>query len=163
LIWDACSQMDNYVQLLFPKKYRNALFGDRWFQFIAQDSQSLFSLLSQNEDTVQKENEGITFDEIVESEQASDLTEKINNLQNENVVNASDSHPSLLLSNFKDFLFNDLNLMLTSQPANSLDNKSLLNFLNTAIHSSTHKSGFVMDPPKQTLKTKISIDQYVLK
>src|SRR5690606_7386435 len=28
LIWDACSQMDNYVQLLFPTKYRSALLGD---------------------------------------------------------------------------------------------------------------------------------------
>ena len=30
LIWDACSQMDKYVQMAFPIELRNALFGDDW-------------------------------------------------------------------------------------------------------------------------------------
>lgn len=163
LIWDACSQMDNYVQLLFPKKYRNALFGDRWFQFIAQDSQSLFSLLSQNSDTVQKENEGITFDEIVESEQVSDLTEKINNLQNEDVVNESDANQYQPVINFENFLLHVLKLMLPAQTDISLDDKRLLKFFKTALDTSTNKSQFVLDFAYQLLKTKFLLDQYVIK
>lgn len=30
LIWDACSQIDKYVQMAFPIELRNALFGDDW-------------------------------------------------------------------------------------------------------------------------------------
>lgn len=163
LIWDACSQMENYVQLFFPKKYRNELFGDRWFQFLAKDSQELFSLLSNHADPVTTVNDGLNFDEIVETSDAVALSIKIKELHNEEVVNESDANQYQPVINFENFLLHALKLMIPTATEISLDDKRLLSFFKIALEQSTNKAQFVLDFGYQLLKTKFLLDQYILK
>lgn len=48
IIWDACSQMDKYVQMNFDTKNREKIFGTNWNQFIPESAEKLFSLIKLN-------------------------------------------------------------------------------------------------------------------
>lgn len=48
IIWDACSQMDKYVQMNFDTKNRERIFGTNWNKFIPESAEKLFSLIKLN-------------------------------------------------------------------------------------------------------------------
>ncbi|WP_286709330.1 MULTISPECIES: DUF262 domain-containing protein [Sphingobacterium] len=163
LIWDACSQMENYVQLLFPKKYRTAVFGDRWFQFIPTSSDELYRLLSNDNSDIEQVTVGLNFDEIIDTNDELSLKHKIDSFQNEEIVNESDSNQYQPVINFENFLLHVLKLMLSDSSEISLDDKRLLSFFKKALDNSADKSRFVLDFGYMLLKTKFLLDHYVLK
>jgi uncharacterized protein (UPF0305 family) len=162
MIWEACSQMDTYVQLLIPKNLRSKLFGDRWFNFIPASSEEMFLSLDNSTSLFNNENEGLSFSEIVNTEDTLILSNKIAQLHNENIVNESDSKQYQPIINFENFLLHTLKL-LTPELSISLDDKRLLSFFKMALEKSTDKEKLVKDFSYQMLKSKFLLDQYIIK
>jgi len=162
MIWEACSQMDTYVQLLFPKDLRKELFGDRWFNFLPASSKEMFLSMDNTISNFKNENEGLSFSEIVNTEDTLLLSKKIEQLQNENIVNESDSKQYQPIINFENFLLHTLKL-LTPELSISLDDKRLLSFFKIALDKSADKEKLVKDFAYQMLKSKFLLDQYIIK
>lgn len=162
MIWEACSQMDTYVQLLFPKDLRTKLFGDRWFHFIPQSSDELFALMDSRPYKLNNENDGLSFSEIVNTEDTLLLSKKIEQLQNEDVLNESDSKQYQPIINFENFLLHTLKLLRPTLQI-SLDDKRLLSFFNSALKKSEDKEMLVKDFAYHMLKNKFLLDQYIIK
>lgn len=162
MIWEGCSQMDTYVQLLFPKDLRFKLFGDRWFQFMPQSSEELFALMDSTSYKFNNENDGLSFSEIVNTEDTLLLSKKIGQLQNEDVINESDSKQYQPIINFENFLLHTLKI-LTPDLQISLDDKRLLSFFKMALNKSVDKEKFVKDFAYQLVKSKFLMDQYIIK
>lgn len=162
LIWEACSQMDTYVQLLFPKELRAKLFGDRWFQFIPESSNQMFQLMYSAGSGFENVNEGLSFSEIVDTEDAAELVKKIELMQHEEVINESDSKQYQPIINFENFLLHTLKLM-QPQLGVSLDDKRLLSFFKLALENADDKEKFAKEFAYQLLKNKFVLDQFVIK
>lgn len=162
LIWEACSQMDTYVQQLFPKELRYKLFGDRWFQWIPKSADEMFILMDSSPSKFNIENEGLSFSEIVNTKDTALLLNKIEKLQNEDVINESDSKQYQPIINFENFLLHVLKLSFPDLPV-SLDDKRLLSFFKIALERSHDKEKLVKDFAYQMLKSKFLLDQYIVK
>ncbi|WP_294677161.1 DUF262 domain-containing protein [uncultured Fluviicola sp.] len=162
MIWEACSQMDTYVQLLFPKELRMKLFGDRWFQFVPESSEQMFQLMDSSSSVFKTENEGISFSDIVNTKDLSVLTKKIEQLQDENIINESDSKQYQPIINFENFLLHTLKLTNPDFSV-SLDDKRLLSFFKITLEKAKDKEQFVKEFAYQLLKNKFLLDQYVIK
>lgn len=54
IIWDACSQMDKYVQMNFDTKNREKIFGTNWNQFIPESAEKLFSSIELDTQEIEK-------------------------------------------------------------------------------------------------------------
>lgn len=162
MIWEACSQMDTYVQLLFPKELRTHLFGDRWFQFMPESFSEMFQTMDIYSSKFSNENDGISFSEIVNSNEPAVLSQKIEKLNNEDIINESDSKQYQPIINFENFLLHTLKLIVPNQKV-SLDDKRLLSFFKTALEEAEDKEVFVKLFAYQLLKSKFLLDQYVIK
>ncbi|MEJ5106650.1 DUF262 domain-containing protein [Chryseobacterium sp. MYb328] len=162
MIWEACSQMDTYVQLLFPKELRTHLFGYRWFQFMPESFSDMFQIMDVYSSKLLNENDGISFSEIVNSDNAGILSQKIEKLNNEDIINESDSKQYQPIINFENFLLHTLKLIVPDQQV-SLDDKRLLSFFKTALDKASDKEAFVKLFAYQLLKNKFLLDQYVIK
>lgn len=70
MIWDACSDMNSYVQMNFSKDVRNALFSGDWSSFSVTDFNDLVSKININEkDTDKKSLLDIIKENKIKSEQ----------------------------------------------------------------------------------------------
>lgn len=165
LVWEACSEMESYVQMLFSKELRSRLFGNRWFQFLPTSQTELFDILKSNSSSVFNRDNYISFNEIVRDDNHENLKNKINELTNEDVVNESDSKQFQQIINFENFLLHVLKQMPVASNI-SLDDKRLLLFFKSvldSIHNSDDRVNFVKDFLYQLLKNKFLLDQYILK
>jgi uncharacterized protein with ParB-like and HNH nuclease domain len=162
LVWEACSEMESYIQMLFNKEIRSKLFGSRWFQFIPTSENELFNLLKSVNSTNSNKDMYISFNEIVKEDNHENLNEKINKLTNEDVVNESDSKQFQQIINFENFLLHVLKQMPNKSEV-SLDDKRLLSFFQNALNHADDKVFFVKDFLYQLLKNKFLLDQFILK
>lgn len=162
MIWEACSQMDTYVQLLFTKELRFKLFGSRWFKFLPESPDALFSAMDSYTSKLTTQDEGISFSEIVYSNDPQALSQKIQKLNNDDVINESDSKQYQPIINFENFLLHTLKLC-SPKLSISLDDKRLLSFFKLALEDASDKSAFVKSFAYQLLKSKFLLDQYVIK
>lgn len=166
LVWEACSEMGSYVQMLFNKDVRGKLFGARWFQFIPEDEKELFEFL-ENSSNDFKENNYLSFKEIVSENNVDELQQKINQLANDDIINESDSKQFQQIINFENFLLHVLK-QTSKLDEISLDDKRILSFFQKALNSendkgTTDKVSFVKNFLYQLLKNKFLLDQYILK
>jgi hypothetical protein len=161
LIWEACSQMDTYVQLLFPKDFRVKLFGDRWFQYIPKDHKEMYTILDGFSEVFKPEIDGLSFSEII-NENPSGLHVKIEELYSKEIVNDSDSKQYQHVVNFENFLLHVLKLQMPEVRV-SLDDKRLLSFFKIALEKAADKEIFVKEFSYLLLKTRFLLDQYVIK
>ena len=162
LIWEACSQMESYSQMIFPKEIRFKLFGERWFNFKPKNQTEMFSILETNEVNSNSSNEGLSFDQIVEVKDQNNLQDKIKELQNEDIINESDGKQFQPIINFENFLLHVLKLV-SPLTETKLDDKRLLLFFKHAIENCESKELFVKNFAYQLLKSKFLLDQYIIK
>ena len=159
IIWEACSQMDTYVQLLLNKSFRTKIFGNRWFSFKIKSFDDLSGALDlQNSE---KDN-SLALNEIIRFENSNEIKIKIEKLNNEDVVNDSDSKQFQPIINFENFLLHVLKLQCPNLDV-SLDDKRLLLFFKNAIEHSSNKELFAKEFIYNLLKTRFLLDTYVLK
>ncbi|RZK00372.1 MAG: DUF262 domain-containing protein, partial [Flavobacterium sp.] len=162
MIWEACSQMDSYVQLSFPKELRTYLFGDRWFQFMPTSFLEMFQAMDTHSTKLINGNIGISFSEIVNADDTEILAKKIERLNNEDITNDSDSKQYQPIINFENFLLHTLKMMVAEQQV-SLDDKRILSFFKNALAKADDKELFVKLFAYQLLKNRFLLDQYVVK
>jgi len=159
IIWEACSQMDTYVQLLLQKNFRDRIFGDRWFSFNIDSFESLSEYLPLADENTEV---SIKFNDIISGESTQDIRVKIESLNNEDVINESDSKQFQPIINFENFLLHVLKLQCPELDI-SLDDKRLLHFFKTALEHSHSKERFSKDFIYNLLKTRFLLDSYVIK
>jgi uncharacterized protein with ParB-like and HNH nuclease domain len=159
IIWEACSQMDTYVQLLFQKNFRDRIFGERWFSLNVNS----FEALSQSLPLADNNDENqIKFNDIIGGASTQEIVVKINALNNEDVINESDSKQFQPIINFENFLLHVLKLQCPDIEI-SLDDKRLLHFFKIAMEKATSKEQFAKDFIFNLLKTRFLLDTYVIK
>lgn len=162
-IWEACANMEKYVQHGFDTDNRTALFGNDWNHF---ESESFDNIAAIFNDTYKEDLEGITIEELLNSKQ-----------QLETAAEEEDDSPERFNSviNFSNFLLHILRVLVNSnddyltlsenEKDVPLDDKRLLEtfdyFLNET--DAQKKKSFVKDYVFLLLKGKHFYDKYIIK
>lgn len=148
LVWEACANMEKYVQYGFSVEQRNALFGAKdWSKLNVQNFTELCRFLGNSEQEI-----SISLNDILQTAPASSASV---------VQNSNEPERFHAVINFPNFLLHVLRIQLENDIA--LDDKKLLtsfedNLLNESNHIEQVKL-FTFN----LLKCKYLFDQYILK
>lgn len=154
-IWEACSDMYQYIQYGFDSKFRDEIFGENWNSFSCSSFECLKNTLCPqsleiNESNPIKEDEYEKFciDDIIEGKC------KVDKNRDEN---QSDNKPDRFTPpiNFPNFLLHVLKI--TKINSVSLDDKSLLDSFKA------YDETFVKDFGFNLLKMRFIFDNYIIK
>lgn len=155
VVWEACANMEKYVQMGFTPKQRNAIFGDKdWGRFDLNDFDVLRDALKKSTDDVVRKSGAQTLDEVIA--QGKGVASKDSN---------DDESPERFNSviNFPNFLLHVLRLV--TEKDIPLDDKRLLTtFEENLIKTDKAISiASVKDFTFNLLRCKYLFDQYVIK
>lgn len=150
IIWEACSNMEKYVQYGFSVKERDKIFGrEKWSDFTIRNFQELTKILDFEEGTKSE----FDIDEIITSnhifkpkEESEDSPERFNSI-----------------INFQNFL---LQVLRVQEKANiPLDDKRLISIFENILKYKTtsEKIEFVENFGYNLLKMKFLFDKYIIK
>ncbi len=122
IIWDACSQMDNYIQMSFDKNIREKIFGNEWNIFNPKNFNELFNCFDSTNDV----NDRFSLKEKLDSLKKGNTNKRNDNNQDDNIE--KDRFESII--SFPIFLL-IVNEALDEQDHEdySLDDKRFLNIL----------------------------------
>lgn len=143
-IWEACSNMDRYVQYGFNAEDRKKIFTDSWDSFNIEK----FDELKKEENSNTEDNDTWDIDKIIKDYTPKDNTDK-------KVKESSEQFNSPI--NFPNFLLHVLRVQTKKDI--SLDDKGLLNIFNEYID----KEDFVKDFGFNLLKIRYLFDKYIIK
>lgn len=149
LIWEACSNMEKYVQYGFSIEQRNNIFGARdWSSLTVVD----FDDICTKSNLKIEVTEELSLSDIIVGKTSSKLPPK------------DDDNPDRFNSviNFPNFLLHVLRIQ-TQKDKVALDDKRLLIIFEDAIKESQNKIQFVKDFAFNLLKCKFLFDKYVIK
>ncbi|GAB7256969.1 DUF262 domain-containing protein [Polaribacter sp. OB-PA-B3] len=163
-IWEACSDMERYVQYGFSVDERHAIFGgNHWNEFHCKSLEEIAQHLKSNQEN-SKENKVLSIKEITESN--FDF-----NLNKNHDKDAPERFNSVV--NFQNFLLHVLKIQTCAEDASSkfknigevsLDDKRLLDFFKPYYNKSNpNRKQFVVDFGYNLLKLKHLFDQFILK
>jgi hypothetical protein len=155
LIWDACSQMERYLQFSFDPKLRIKLFGKDWSELkITSYNDLLSEYIAFKGDALDKEYLKFSIDDIVNGQ-------KRNKSANNN-PDVSDRFTSPI--NFQNFLLQILRVQ-TSNNEYALDDKRLIDFFRKELRHKTaeEKKTFATEFLFNLLKGKWLLDTYIIK
>lgn len=156
LIWEACSNMDKYVQMNFQKNIRCELF---------ENNGSGIRVISFE-----------NFAEIISNDNTLDIEAKsLNCLFKDDLLNvkykkpwldvkdaeSSDSFHSII--SFSNFLLHVLKLMRPKDPSVVLDDKRLLNVFKQSLESAMDSRQFSIDFIQNLLDVKLLFDKFIIK
>nr|WP_315520621.1 DUF262 domain-containing HNH endonuclease family protein [uncultured Campylobacter sp.] len=148
LVWDACADMDRYVQMSFEKKLREQIFGDEWNKIC--DENKLFEIPIEDSDGAEVrslsnilENENLTSQKIVQDE-------------NENKRFSS-------IINFPNFLLQANAAMSNNTSSSSINellyDKKLIDNLKKHFDNSENAKNFIYN----LLKFRFLFDKFIIK
>lgn len=159
-VWEACSDMNRYVQLQFPKELRDSLFGSTWSEFLPIDAADLFRRLRRPSEDPAASN-GFSISEILNP-----TAELIKVLQERPVDDSASNDSGVLqfqpIINFENFLLHVLKIQTGSRIV-KLDDKRLVSFFETVMEDRVDKAQFVKDFCYCLLKMRFLLDQFVIK
>lgn len=171
MIWEACSNMEKYVQYSFRIEERNAIFGHQnWndltiasFDSFADKVNGVKSDRIAKANTPQELNKSLSLAEIINSDK------KNYNYKDEVTDDSPDRFNSVI--NFQNFLLHVLRVQIyNSDDIESnlkldipLDDKRLLKTFESIMNSQTDKVQFVKDFGFNLLKCRFLFDKYILK
>ena len=158
IIWEACSNMDRYVQFGFEPELRKLLFGKKWTFLECSNFQELFDLYKSFY-LKKKAN--------IESNTSQKNINQILSANNYNVNEISDDETSNrfhAVINFQNFLLHILKIQ-TQNADYVLDDKRLLVFFADELkrHKGKREKKFVQDLIFNILKGKHLLDTYIVK
>lgn len=167
-VWDACANMERYIQYGFTPAERHSLFAENdWGQFIPQDFECLRSLLTSScsansedktEDCPFTANHGRTLLAILHD----DTLDVVNNVEEESA--GSERFSSVI--NFSNFLLHVLRLVSRGS-ANTegvpLDDKQLIDQFELRVMQQADPVAAVQRFTYALLKTKYLFDQFIIK
>lgn len=171
MIWEACSNMEKYVQYSFRIEERNAIFGHQnWNHLTIASFDSFADKVNQVKsdriakvNTPQELNKTLSLVEIINSDK------KNYNYKDEVTDDSPDRFNSVI--NFQNFLLHVLRVQIyNSDDIESnlkldipLDDKRLLKTFESIMNSQTDKVQFVKDFGFNLLKCRFLFDKYILK
>ncbi|MCL2156507.1 MAG: DUF262 domain-containing HNH endonuclease family protein [Methanobrevibacter sp.] len=153
-IWNACSNMDKYVQMGFEKKDRKILFGEEWNTFQLEKFEDVKNV-SVSKNPVVKQNLNLL--DIINSTQDS----KPKNISKEPIDEIGNRFNSVI--NFSNFLLHVLRIQTEDNVP--LDDKRLLDIFEPYLKTDDKETRikFAKDFGFNLLKCKFLFDTYVIK
>jgi hypothetical protein len=153
-VWEACAEMEKYVQLAFTPDQRNKLFGEKdWGRLDVKDFEELKQALAATQDN-QKQSSAQSIIDIIRDK---------NNAEKAGKVNQDDELPERFNSviNFPNFLLHVLRVR--SKKDIPLDDKRLISTFEKYIINSEEPVKRVKQFTYSLLKCKYLFDQYIIK
>lgn len=152
-VWEACANMERYVQMGFTPDQRGSLFGEKdWGRFELADFDALRAALHRTQNVAAKEGSALTLDQIITKapigaepkESSDDAPERFNTV-----------------INFPNFLLHVLRV--DTQADLPLDDKRLLDTFETYVLKQPDPVAAVKRFTFSLLRCKYLFDQYVIK
>ena len=147
-IWDACAQMDKYIQMCFPVSVREEIFSDTWDNFIPDSFSGFYKAFSNGEFS----NDMRSLNEILYNHEQKSVKQQINN--------ESQLHFESIIS-FSNFVL-QVNEVLHCTPNDnetSLDDKRILELLKANWSDAESAKKFIY----ALLKNRYLFDKYIIK
>jgi hypothetical protein len=146
LVWDACADMDRYVQMSFKKKLREQIFGNEWDKIC--DENKLFEISIEDDSDV----EGRLLSEILDNKNLT--SEKTTQDEGENERFSS-------IINFPNFLL-QVNAVMSNNTSSTnelLYDKKLIDNLKKYFDNSENAKNFIYN----LLKFRFLFDKFIIK
>jgi len=149
-VWEACANMERYIQYGFTPQERHDLFGEKdWGQFEIEDFENLVECLDESD----SESQEMSLSDII------DKPVSVHDKSKENKEEVPDRFNSVI--NFSNFLLHVLRIYTEEDVA--LDDKQLIAQFNEHLLSSDDPIEEVQKFIFALLKCKYLFDQYVIK
>lgn len=154
LIWEACANMEKYVQYGFKVEERNLVFKENdWNQINVKSFEELSGILSENRVNTNTINSTLTIIDIIQNKRTTNIGSTTDN-ENPDRFNS--------VINFSNFLLHVLRIQEREDNI-ALDDKRLLSIFKTVLDSKTDKVKFVKTFAFNLLKAKFLFDKYIIK
>jgi len=157
LIWEACANMEKYVQYGFSVSQRNAIFGENeWNTFPIKYFEELQKIISETYQKVEcHQNDSISLKSLIYIDNKNQTSPKVSIEKDED---SQDRFNTVI--NFSNFLLHVLRLQTGKDIA--LDDKRLIELFEHNIKSE-NQIDFVKKFGFNLLKTKFLFDKYIIK
>ncbi len=157
LIWEACSNMERYVQYGFSVEQRHLLFGKNDWNTFTYNNLDEISEVLKKQDSSKQGASSITLNALLERQPD-------NNYDNKSSTNNDDSPDRFsTVINFSNFLLHVLRLQVTVPKNIALDDKRLIELFNFYLKDNENAIGFVKQFGFNLLKCKFLFDKYIIK
>lgn len=167
-IWEACSDMNSYVQMNLPAKLRGVLFGDRWEELRDEPFDALLTEYRRLDTTPQpqgEESKGKSIAALI----ADAAANRHYSLPGEDAdASASERFGSII--NFPNFLLHALKIYCRQAYPKDfsdldivLDDKKLLDVFNAALRAAPDREAFAKGFVMELLRLRALFDKYVIK
>lgn len=158
IIWEACANIEKYVQYGFNTKERDLIFGKKdWDSFVIDSFDQLASLIAPHDHQNLKTNHAPTILEILDGKNADSNT---GTRENEN----PDHFNSVI--NFSNFLLHVLRIQEQNDKI-ALDDKRLISIFESTIDNKKNEGANIIEFIKlfafNLLKCKFLFDKYIIK
>lgn len=153
LIWEACANMEKYVQYGFKVEERNLVFGENdWNKMTIKSFEELSDILNKNKTNKDTTGNSYTIIDIIQNKRATNIQTATDN-ENPDRFNS--------VINFSNFLLHVLRIQ--EQEDIALDDKRLLSLFKTVLDNKINKAEFVKTFAFNLLKSKFLFDKYIIK
>lgn len=151
LIWEACSNMEKYVQYEFDTTQRNTLFGSNLNTLI--DKNQIYNCLKPQDNKEPNNNQGAKISDLL----------KHDAIQYSDKQQTNDENPERFntVINFSNFLLHILRIQTKQNVA--LDDKRLIELFEPFLKDESNKKEFVKTFGYNLLKGKFMFDKYIIK
>lgn len=157
LVWEACSNMDRYIQLNFSKNLRTEIFENYGTEDIKVGFDDIKTLLNHKDFTTDVEEKSL--DCLFEDDNRGASYRKP---WEENIEkDQSETYHSLIT--FSNFLLHVLKIIRPYNKDIVLDDKKLTKIFNTVINNENDKTTFSMDFIMGLLKLRFLFDKFIIK
>ncbi|PWY45277.1 DUF262 domain-containing protein [Pseudomonas sp. RW405] len=152
-VWEACANMERYVQMGFTPGQRGSIFGDKdWGQFELADFDALRAALHSSQEVVAKQETRLTLDQII-------AKAPVAAKQDESSEDAPERFNTVI--NFPNFLLHVLRI--DTKADIPLDDKRLLDTFEAYVLKQPDPVAAVKRFTFSLLRCKYLFDQYVIK
>ncbi|MDR6164128.1 DUF262 domain-containing HNH endonuclease family protein [Pseudomonas fluorescens] len=153
-VWEACANMERYVQMGFTPSQRSSIFGDKdWGQFGLADFDALRAALHSSQEVAAKQETRLTLDQII-------AKAPVAAKQDESSEDAPERFNTVI--NFPNFLLHVLRVD-TQADSVPLDDKRLLDTFEANVLKQPDPVAAVKRFTFSLLRCKYLFDQYVIK
>lgn len=167
IVWDACREMNCYIQMRFSPRQREALFGEEWNS--SPDFNKLCELLGKNPTDEQSDmidEQSDTTDESTTKLSAIEISKRQSLEQKyEGVVKEGKNVRFESIISFPYFLLHTLKVLVDDNKELSLDDKKLVKTFDDVIKNKYNedKESFSLQFIECLLKCRFLFDKYVIK
>ena len=173
-IWEACSDMESYVQMGFDVKTRDLIFGEKWDEIPSITFDRLLNRYGYlKKENVKKEDdkeENVIKRSIAELIDDAQRNIHYRNPSQSDVSDSADDRfssivnfPNFLLHVLKIFVVKEFGIHSSITKDVMLDDKRLIEFFTNTLKKVSDKEGFVKKFIMELLRIRVLFDKYVIK